>query len=108
MLQDQQYLRIPGPTPIPPSVQRAMAQPMIGHRGSETTELLRSITPRLKKVFGTEQDVMIVTGSGTSGLEAAVVNAVKPHDEVLVIVTGAFGARFVDICKAYGIGVHIL
>lgn len=106
MLQDQQYLRIPGPTPVPPSVQRAMAQPMIGHRGQETSELLRSIKPRLKKVFGTEQDVLIVAGSGTSGLEAAVVNAVKPLDEVLVIVTGAFGARFVQICKAYGILVH--
>lgn len=106
MLQDQQYLRIPGPTPIPPSVQLAMAQPMIGHRGNETSELLRSIKPRLKKVFGTEQDVMIVAGSGTSGLEAAVVNAVKPLDEVLVIVTGAFGARFVAICEAYGIRVH--
>ncbi|MFS0688394.1 alanine--glyoxylate aminotransferase family protein [Sporosarcina sp. 179-K 8C2 HS] len=106
MLQDQQYLRIPGPTPIPPSVQRAMAQTMIGHRGQETSELLRSIKPRLKKVFGTEQDVLIVTGSGTSGLEAAVVNAVKPLDEVLVIVTGAFGARFVKICEAYGIRVH--
>ncbi|MCM3743761.1 alanine--glyoxylate aminotransferase family protein [Sporosarcina luteola] len=107
MLLDQQFLRIPGPTPIPPSVQRAMAQPMIGHRGNETSELLRSIKPRLKKVFGTDQDVMIVTGSGTSGLEAAVVNAVKPLDEVLVIVTGAFGARFVKICEAYGIRVHI-
>ncbi|MFC5604579.1 pyridoxal-phosphate-dependent aminotransferase family protein [Sporosarcina koreensis] len=106
MLQDQQYLRIPGPTPIPPSVQRAMAQPMIGHRGNETSELLRSIKPRLNKVFGTDQDVLIVTGSGTSGLEAAVVNAVKPLDEVLVIVTGAFGARFVAICEAYGIRVH--
>ncbi|WP_252502496.1 alanine--glyoxylate aminotransferase family protein [Sporosarcina sp. Marseille-Q4943] len=106
MLQDQNYLRIPGPTPIPPSVQRAMAQTMIGHRGQETSELLRSIKPRLKKVFGTEQDVLIVTGSGTSGLEAAVVNAVKPLDEVLVIVTGAFGARFVKICEAYGIRVH--
>ena len=106
MLQDQQYLRIPGPTPIPPSVQRAMAQPMIGHRGNETSELIRSIKPRLNKVFGTKQDVMIVTGSGTSGLEAAVVNAVKPLDEVLVIVTGAFGARFVNICEAYGIRVH--
>ncbi|HEX5563420.1 MAG TPA: alanine--glyoxylate aminotransferase family protein [Sporosarcina sp.] len=106
MLQDQYHLRIPGPTPIPPSVQRAMARPMIGHRGNETSELLHSIKPRLKKVFGTEQDVMIVTGSGTSGLEAAVVNAVKPLDEVLVIVTGAFGARFVAICEAYGIRVH--
>ncbi|MCG7344586.1 alanine--glyoxylate aminotransferase family protein [Sporosarcina sp. ACRSL] len=106
MLQDQQFLRIPGPSPIPPSVQRAMAQPMIGHRGSETSELLRSITPRLKKVFGTEQDVMIVAGSGTAGLEAAVINAVMPKEEVLVIVTGAFGARFAQICEAYGIRVH--
>ncbi|WP_432357815.1 pyridoxal-phosphate-dependent aminotransferase family protein [Sporosarcina sp. UB5] len=106
MLQDQQYLRIPGPTPIPPSVQRAMAKPMIGHRGNETSELLRSIKPRLNNVFGTNQDVMVVTGSGTAGLEAAVVNTVKPNDEVLVIVTGAFGARFVNICEAYGIHVH--
>ena len=106
MLQDQHYLRIPGPTPIPPSVQRAMAQPMIGHRGDETSELLLSIKQRLQKVFGTKQDVLIIAGSGTSGLEAAVVNAVKPLDEVLVIVSGAFGERFVKICKAYGIKVH--
>lgn len=108
MLADQHFLRIPGPTPIPPSVQRAMSQPMIGHRGSETSELLRTIQPRLRKVFGTTQDVVIVTGSGTSGLEAAVVNTVNPADEVLVIVTGAFGARFVKICEAYGIVVHQL
>lgn len=108
MLQDQQYLRIPGPTPIPPSVQRAMNQPMIGHRGAETSELLRSIKPMLSKVFGTAQNVAILTGSGTSGLEAAVVNTVKPLDEVLIIVTGAFGARFVNICEAYGIVVHQL
>lgn len=108
MLQDQHFLRIPGPTPIPPSVQRAMSQPMIGHRGNETSELLRDIQPVLRKVFGTTQDVAIVTGSGTSGLEAAVVNTVNPSEEVLVIVTGAFGARFVKICEAYGIVVHQL
>ncbi|WP_342515027.1 alanine--glyoxylate aminotransferase family protein [Sporosarcina sp. FSL K6-1522] len=108
MLQDQQLLRIPGPSPIPPSVQRAMSQPMIGHRGKETSAMLQEIAPGLKRVFGTKQDVAIITGSGTAGLEAAVVNTVKPGDEVLVIVTGAFGDRFTKICDAYNIKSHRL
>lgn len=108
MLADQQILRIPGPTPIPPSVQRAMAQPMIGHRGQSTSDLLARIRPKLKRVFGTEQDVIILTGSGTAGLETAVVNAVAPGEEVLVLVTGAFGERFLKICRAYQITAHVL
>ncbi|SDK22656.1 pyridoxal-phosphate-dependent aminotransferase family protein [Sediminibacillus albus] len=106
MLPDQQLLRIPGPTPIPPSVQRAMAQPMIGHRGGETKELLHAIRPRLRPIFGTDQEVLVITGSGTSGLETAVVNTVQPGDEVLVVVTGAFGDRFTKICDAYQINAH--
>lgn len=108
MLSDTNLLRIPGPSPIPPSVQRAMNQPMIGHRGKETKALLQRIRPKLKPVFGTEQEVMIVTGSGTSGLEAAVVNTATAGDEVLVIVTGAFGDRFAKICQAYQMVVHRL
>lgn len=108
MLQDTNLLRIPGPTPIPPSVQRAMIQPMIGHRGQETKELLERIKPKLKPVFGTKQDCLIVTGSGTSGLEAAVVNTAGAGDDVLVIVSGAFGDRFAKICDAYKMVVHRL
>ncbi|MDN7241987.1 alanine--glyoxylate aminotransferase family protein [Planococcus sp. N028] len=108
MLADQQILRIPGPTPIPPSVQRAMAQPMIGHRGQSTSDLFARIRPKLKRVFGTEQDVILLTGSGTAGLETAVVNTVAPGEEVLVIVTGAFGERFMKICKAYHLTTHVL
>ncbi|MGB5945912.1 pyridoxal-phosphate-dependent aminotransferase family protein, partial [Paenisporosarcina sp.] len=103
MLADQQILRIPGPSPIPPSVQRAMSQPMIGHRGQHTSDMLKRITPKLKRIFGTSQEVAIITASGTAGLEAAVVNVVRPGDVVLVIVTGAFGDRFTSICKAYNI-----
>ncbi|MFD2761565.1 pyridoxal-phosphate-dependent aminotransferase family protein [Lentibacillus juripiscarius] len=106
MLPEQTFLRIPGPTPIPPSVQRTMSQPMIGHRNQETKDLLQTIKPKLKPVFGTEQDVLILSGSGTAGLEAAVVNAVQPDEAVLVIVTGAFGDRFVKICEEYEIAVH--
>ena len=103
MLADQQILRIPGPSPIPPSVARAMSQPMIGHRGQSTSDMLKNIAPKLKAIFGTSQEVAIITGSGTAGLEAAVVNVVKPGDEVLVIVTGAFGDRFTKICQSYNI-----
>lgn len=106
MLPDQHLLRIPGPSPIPPSVQQAMSQPMIGHRGTETKELLQRIKPRLRPIFGTEQDVLTLTGSGTAGLEAAVANTVNPKDEVLVIVTGAFGERFANICEAYQAKTH--
>ncbi|MDN7244971.1 pyridoxal-phosphate-dependent aminotransferase family protein [Planococcus shenhongbingii] len=108
MLTDQQILRIPGPTPIPPSVNRAMSQPMIGHRGQSTSDMISAIRPKLKRVFGTQQEVMILTGSGTAGLETAVVNTVAPGEEVLVVVTGAFGERFVKICKAYDIKTHVL
>lgn len=107
MLTDQQILRIPGPTPIPPSVSRAMSQPMIGHRGQSTSEMISDIRPKLKRVFGTTQEVMILTSSGTSGLEAAVVNTVAPGEEVAVIVTGAFGERFVKICQAYNLTTHV-
>ncbi|TAA73566.1 pyridoxal-phosphate-dependent aminotransferase family protein [Planococcus salinarum] len=108
MLADQQILRIPGPSPIPPSVNRAMAKPMIGHRGESTSEILADIRPKLKRVFGTEQEVLLLTASGTAGLEAAVINTVAPGEEVLVIVTGAFGERFADICKTYNILTHIV
>lgn len=108
MLQDQTILRIPGPSPIPPSVQRAMNQSMIGHRGKETSDILKKIVPGLKKVFGTTQEVAIIAGSGTAGLETAVVNVVKPGEEVLVVVTGAFGDRFTKICEAFNIKVHVL
>ncbi|RKQ16653.1 alanine--glyoxylate aminotransferase family protein [Oceanobacillus bengalensis] len=85
-----------------------MTQPMIGHRGQETKALLKSIKPKLQGIFGTKEDVLIITGSGTAGLETAVVNTVNPGDEVLVLVTGAFGDRFVKICDAYDIKVHRL
>jgi aspartate aminotransferase-like enzyme len=106
MLVDYQLLRIPGPTPVPPSVERAMLSPMIGHRNQETKDLLRRLKPGLQKVFGTNEDVMLIAGSGTAGLEIAVCNTVNPGDEVLVIVTGSFGERFAKICEAYHLQVH--
>src|SRR5699024_10350167 len=87
---------------------RAMNQPMIGHRGKETTALIQRIKPRLKKLFETENDMIMLTGSGTAGLETAVVNVASEGDEVLVVVTGAFGDRFAKICDAHHIKTHRL
>src|SRR5699024_2408487 len=106
MLQDTNLLRIPGPSQIPPSVERAMSQPMIGHRGPVIKALLQRIKQQLITDFGTKQDVMIITWNGISGLEAAVVNTAAAGDEVLVVVTGAFDDRFAEICDSYQMFVH--
>ncbi|MBH0230272.1 pyridoxal-phosphate-dependent aminotransferase family protein [Halobacillus yeomjeoni] len=106
MNREWDLLHTPGPTPVPPSVERAMNQPMIGHRGQKCKDLLKEIAPRLKPLFGTSEDVLILSGSGTSALEAAVVNATRPGDEVIVVVAGAFGDRFAKICETYELKVH--
>src|SRR5699024_10983308 len=99
-------LRIPGPTPIHPRIERAMNTPIFGHRSQEMKDLMQSVKHGLKLSFGTENEVIILTSSGTSGLEATVVNATSPGDYVLVLVTGAFGNRFAQICEAYELNVH--
>lgn len=108
MLLDQQYLFTPGPTPIPERVKHAMNQPMIGHRGSSFPSLLEEVSTRLMPVFGSINPVSVIAGSGTSALETAVANVVEEKDEVVVIVTGAFGDRFATICEAFGANVHRL
>lgn len=105
---DKFHLRIPGPTPIPPQVQRAMSQPVIGHRSNLASRLIRECSERLKPVFGTSQQPLIIAGSGTSALEAAVINTLSPQDEAIVVVTGAFGDRFAKIIQKYGIILHRL
>lgn len=108
MLADHKILRIPGPTPIPPSVTRAMSQGMIGHRSEDFKQVMAKVAPRLKPIFGTTQDVLLLTGSGTSGLETAVVNILSEGDHVLILVSGAFGDRFVKICETYQLDTHLI
>src|SRR5690625_2395961 len=81
---------------------------MIGHRGQETKELIQRIKPRLKKVFGTEEDILFIAGSGTAGLETAAVNVAEAGEEVLVLVSGSFGERFAQICESLDLTTHRL
>jgi aspartate aminotransferase-like enzyme len=98
----QPQLRIPGPTPLPERVVRAMSAPMIDHRGPEFAALLEEIGEGARKVFGTAGDVLVLTASGTGGLESAIANLVSPGDKVLSVVVGNFGERFRSIARAYG------
>ena len=99
-------LMTPGPTPIPEKVNQRMAEGMIGHRSGDFTELMRRIKPKIKDVFGTKDEVAILSSSGTSSLEAAMVNLTAKDESVVVIVSGAFGARFEAIAKTYPYNVH--
>ena len=95
-------LRIPGPTPCPDEVLKAIGRQMINHRGKEFAEISNRITPKLKECFQTENDLLILTTSGTGGLESAVVNTLSPGDKVLAISIGIFGDRFAECAKVYG------
>ncbi len=97
-----QNLRTPGPTPIPEDIYRAMSDPMINHRGPEFFELITECTERLRQVFMTENDVFILTASGTGALEASIVNTLSPGDKVLAASAGSFGDRYADALEAYG------
>jgi aspartate aminotransferase-like enzyme len=98
-------LRIPGPTPLPKEVLKALSRQMINHRGPEYHKMLGKATANLKELFETRNDVYILTGSGTGAMEAAVVNMLSPGDNVLVVSIGEFGERFSAIAKQFGAAV---
>ncbi|MBI1885621.1 MAG: alanine--glyoxylate aminotransferase family protein [Chloroflexi bacterium] len=106
--EDPLNLRIPGPTPCPPEVLEAVAQPMINHRGRQFAALIQRVSERLKHFYQTKSDVFILTTSGTGGLEAAVVNTLSPGDRVLSVSIGAFGDRFAAIAESFGADVVAL
>ncbi|MFC2001286.1 pyridoxal-phosphate-dependent aminotransferase family protein [Chloroflexota bacterium] len=100
-----EHLRIPGPTPCPEEVLQAMARQMINHRGVEFAQILSDVTAKLKLLFQTKNDVLLLTSSGTGGLEAAIVNTLSPGDKVLSVSIGVFGDRFASIAKQFGADV---
>ncbi|HSK94713.1 MAG TPA: alanine--glyoxylate aminotransferase family protein [Candidatus Angelobacter sp.] len=104
----EQNLRTPGPIPLPQAVRDAQAQPMIDHRGTEFGEMQREIVAGIAELIGTRHDVLLLTGSGSGSLEAAVVNTLSPGDRVLAVSIGSFGDRFAAIADAFGAQVDRL
>jgi aspartate aminotransferase-like enzyme len=105
---EKRYLMTPGPTPAPPEVLGAIAQPVIHHRGPDYRELYARVLQRLQDVFRTEQEVLLFGGSGSGAMESAVANLVSPGDPVLVVSAGYFGERWAAIARAYGADVDHL
>ncbi|MEE8347170.1 MAG: alanine--glyoxylate aminotransferase family protein [Dehalococcoidia bacterium] len=101
-------LRIPGPTPVPPDILEAVARPMVNHRGRPFAALIQRVSERLRDFYLTKHDVLILSASGTGGMEAAVANTLSPGDKVLVVSIGAFGDRFAAIADTYGAKVTSL
>jgi len=99
------YLLSPGPTPIPDSVLSAAAEPIIHHRTPEFSAIFMQVTEGLKYVYGTKEDVFILTSSGSGAMETAIVNTLSPGDKVISINAGKFGERWSNICRAYGVNV---
>jgi len=98
----------PGPTPLLPAAQFAMAAADIHHRTPEFRALFQKVLAQLKVFVGTQNDVLLLSSSGTGAMEASVSNLTSPGDRVLVLSAGKFGERWVGLAKAYGLEVDLV
>jgi aspartate aminotransferase-like enzyme len=98
----------PGPTQIPERVTVAMSQPFPYHRGPEFKKLFAEVTANLQYVFQTQSEVLLLTASGTGGMEACVANLLLAGQKALVLVAGKFGERWQELCDAFGIETVVL
>src|SRR5947208_8938007 len=92
----------PGPTPLLPAAQFAMAAADIHHRTAEFRTLYQRVLAQLKGFIGSSNDVVLIASSGTGAMEAAISNLTSPGDSVLVLTAGKFGERWVSLAKAFG------
>ena len=98
----------PGPTPLLPSAQVAMASYGAHHRTADFRNLFSRVLAELKEFIGTQNDVLVLSSSGTGFMEASVSNLTSPGDKVLVLTAGKFGERWVSLAKAFGCQVETL
>src|SRR3989440_1303967 len=105
---NKRYLFTPGPTPVPPEVLAASAEPIVHHRGPDFREIYARTLGRLQEVFRTQSDVLLFTASGTGAMESAVANLTAAGDRVAVVSHGSFGERWIAICERYGLDVQAI
>jgi aspartate aminotransferase-like enzyme len=98
----------PGPTPLLPAAQFAMAAADIHHRTPEFRALYTKVLSQLKDFVGTKNDVIILSASGSGAMEASVSNLTSPGDRILVLTAGKFGERWTGITKAFGCQVDVV
>jgi aspartate aminotransferase-like enzyme len=98
----------PGPTPLLPAAQFAMAAADMHHRTAEFRALYQKVLAQLKVFVGTKNDVLLLASSGTGAMEASVSNLTSPGDRVLVLTAGKFGERWVELAKAFNCQVDVV
>src|SRR6201995_5891890 len=106
--QGRHFLQIPGPSPVPDRVLRAMDMPVIDHRSAEFAELGKAVLAGSQKIFKTTKPVIIYPSSGTGAWEAAIVNTLSPGDKVLMVETGHFATLWHNMAKRWGIEVDFI
>ncbi len=104
----KRYLMAPGPTPVPPEVLAAGAEPILHHRGPDFRALMLRVLGRLQEVCRTQNDVLLFTASGSGAFESASVNLLSPGERVLAVSAGEFGERWASTAAAYGADVQDL
>src|SRR5262245_65235385 len=98
----------PGPTPLLPAAQTAMAAFAMHHRTADFRALYTRVLADLKSFIGTQNDCLLLSASGSGAIEAAVSNLTSPGDKVLVLSAGKFGERWRDLAKAFGCSVELV
>src|ERR1700758_3093407 len=102
------FLQIPGPTPLPDRVMRAMDMPLIDHRGPEFAKLAKRCLDGIRTIFKTANPVIIYTATGTGAWEAALVNTLSSGERVLMVETGQFAMQWSAMAKRYGLTVELI
>jgi len=102
------FLHIPGPTPLPDRVLRAMDTPLIDHRGPEFAKLAKRCLEGIKTIFKTTKPVIIYTATGTGAWEAALVNTLSPGDRVLMVETGQFATLWKNMAEKLGLRPELI
>src|SRR5919205_2670363 len=97
------FLQIPGPSPVPDRILRAMDTPIIDHRGPEFAKLAKRALEGIKTIFKTTSPVVIYTATGTGAWEAALVNTLSPGDRVLMVETGQFATLWKTMAEKFGL-----
>lgn len=107
-MQDKLTLMIPGPTPVPETVLKAMGRHPIGHRSADFQAIVKRTTEQLRWLHQTSSTVLAMAGSGTSAMEAGIINVLSKGDTVLCGDNGKFGERWVKVAQAYGLNVQVI
>lgn len=102
---DKKIQMMVGPTAVPHRILKAMNQESISHRSKEYSIMQERVTTNLKKIIGTEEEVLLLTSSGTGAMESAIQNCFSPNDEVVVPIIGNFSEKFAKMGELYGLKI---